>query len=402
MLVQWTLHEAVLYAPSAVAWGSASLRINGGRLLQDDPPRPISLRRAIAGVCWLGALGVIAGSALGYLGGLAWWLDLLAHFRLHYVLAAGGIAILALVMRRWYCLALAIMGIACNLWLLWPLYTSPVATDAAQAGPALKLLHFNVKTRNRDTAALMRYLEQSEADLIFVQEASRRWLDPLRDVKGYRLERAHPRDDNFGIAMLVADPLDPSLRLLDTRHVTDHSALARLPAIEARLALAGRRIDILSLHTLPPMTPDNARRRDAMLRAAGRWTRQRNRPAVVIGDLNATPWSYPMRRLRDTTTLRNAQRGFGYEPTWPSTLPAPLQIPIDHCLYTPTLRPIAHDTGPALGSDHHPIHVTLTHNTASTRAAAERRLSLIGRARSSPASPAHASAPSTSQRPPPR
>jgi endonuclease/exonuclease/phosphatase family metal-dependent hydrolase len=64
--------------------------------------------------------------------------------------------------------------------------------------------------------------------------------------------------------------------------------------------------------------------------------------------------------------LVDSEQGFGVQPTWrvflgPLTGPLlrPVQIPIDHCLHAPEMMTLARATGPACGSDHYPLLVTL-------------------------------------------
>ncbi len=79
--------------------------------------------------------------------------------------------------------------------------------------------------------------------------------------------------------------------------------------------------------------------------------------AIVAGDFNATPWSAPFRRLVAEGDLRNSQRGYGLELTFPTNLPVWLRIPIDHVLYTDGLEVVGRSVGDAAGSDHLPVVV---------------------------------------------
>jgi endonuclease/exonuclease/phosphatase (EEP) superfamily protein YafD len=54
----------------------------------------------------------------------------------------------------------------------------------------------------------------------------------------------------------------------------------------------------------------------------------------------------------------NSLDGFGLQPTWPAGQPW-FAIPIDHLLHSDQLTTVERSTGPANGSDHRPIEVTL-------------------------------------------
>ena len=103
----------------------------------------------------------------------------------------------------------------------------------------------------------------------------------------------------------------------------------------------------------PSNHPDPTSNRVAFhtaLRNAAQWAKSQANAAIIIGDLNATPWSV------------NSQLGRGPGMTWPAGAfgDTPLtMIPIDHCLHTADLETIARQTGPSLGSDHRALRVTL-------------------------------------------
>lgn len=134
-----------------------------------------------------------------------------------------------------------------------------------------------------------------------------------------------------------------------------------IPAIAAELALAGRSVALLGVHTLPPVSADYAARRDAQLAAALAWAtdqRAAGRAPVIAGDLNASPFSAPLRRLLAGADLVDSQRGFGVQASWPTSLPWP-RIAIDHVLHDRSLTTVARALGPDLGSDHLPVVVDL-------------------------------------------
>jgi len=107
------------------------------------------------------------------------------------------------------------------------------------------------------------------------------------------------------------------------------------------------------------MTPAMAAKRDRMLAGLGTWAERRDKPRVVMGDLNATPWSASLRGLLRESRLVNSQAGFGVSGTWPSSMPAAGRIPIDHCLHSLEVVTVAREVGPDVGSDHRPLKVAL-------------------------------------------
>ena len=114
----------------------------------------------------------------------------------------------------------------------------------------------------------------------------------------------------------------------------------------------------MAAHPTPPTSNVNARARREYLQEVARWAGRQSTPAIVAGDLNATPWSEAFPRLLEVGRLENSQRGFGIQPTWCDTC-GPMRIPIDHVLHSRDLVTTYREVGPNLGSDHSPIYVEL-------------------------------------------
>jgi endonuclease/exonuclease/phosphatase (EEP) superfamily protein YafD len=118
-------------------------------------------------------------------------------------------------------------------------------------------------------------------------------------------------------------------------------------------------LKVLSSHPLAPTTAERANLRDAQLEFAANWANDQEGAFFVVGDLNASPWSWPFRRLVSAGGLRNSQIGFGLQPTFPSTSIGLLRVPIDHLLHSDALRVRDRRLGAALGSDHFSLIVDL-------------------------------------------
>ena len=67
---------------------------------------------------------------------------------------------------------------------------------------------------------------------------------------------------------------------------------------------------------------------------------------LVLGDLNATPWSSVLQSLEGSADLRNSAYGYGVQATWPSRAWR-LGIPIDQLLHSRDLTVTDRNTGPA-------------------------------------------------------
>lgn len=342
-----------------------------------SPQRGMNLRPHLRGLCipvhLLGWLALLA--SLVPVGQRLWWaLELPGHFRMQLFLCLTLVGVVMLGCRRAVSVAVFTAGALLNAAFWAPLYlpgpeqVTAFAPDmqvrAAAAAPALqrasaqagapatpaagfRLVTFNVNQVSGDPAAVHAYLAQEDFDVVILLEYGRRMARALADLPyAFRLERA--REDSFGIALLSRLPVTNAQALqLDAVGV---------PSIRAELAVAGRSVHLLATHPLPPVSADYRASRDRQL-AALVHALPAAEAVVLAGDLNATPWSPQVRRLRRESGLLDSARGFGVQPTWPAPL-APLWIPIDHVLHSHALVVTHHGTGPACGSDHFPVEVS--------------------------------------------
>ena len=88
---------------------------------------------------------------------------------------------------------------------------------------------------------------------------------------------------------------------------------------------------------------------------------QGGRPAVLGGDLNTVAWSATSSLVQRIGGLLDPRVGRGPYATFPTWLPAPLRVPIDHVLFTPEFRLLDLERLPDIGSDHLPLFAALCH-----------------------------------------
>jgi endonuclease/exonuclease/phosphatase (EEP) superfamily protein YafD len=314
--------------------------------------------------------GALVASVLAFFGSRSELIDLLTHFRMHYAVAGAAVTVLALALRSRELAALSLVTAILNLALIAPLFVPPEPGREVRTepGPPLHLLQFNVLTANRARDTVAGFINRSGADVAVLEEVDQEWLDALaQGAPAYRRLIAVPRGDNFGMAVLGRRDADELVvgstavhHLGSTVGAAEDSDEPGRPAIEVHLRWAGRPLALLAVHTMPPTSLGHAALRDRQLTAAGHWAAGQDGPTVVIGDLNATPWSHGFKLIVGTGHLLSSQRGFGYQGTWRAEWPALLQIPIDHCLHSRHVVSVAREIGPAgLGSDHRPLLAAL-------------------------------------------
>lgn len=333
-------------------------------------PKPrVTLHTVVSSARFL--LDVAAGGAaiatlLGFAGNLWWVFDLLDHPRPQYCLILVAALVVGGISRRaWsfaWCLPLAL-----NLALIVPLFfTSPQTSQVEQAnrvpGSTLRLLHVNLDHDNQDTSQAIRYIEAQNVDVVLLQEVTSRWLTTLQsNLSRYRVFTAFPQENSHGLAMLVPVKLSKPVEVVATQ-IIELPSYSEQPLLEARIRWEGKEVVILSLSIIRPRNPHTSEFQGVEFGAAAEWSlrqQKEGREVVVIGDFNSTPWSGRFRSFLHDSDLRNSQRGFGLQPTWPAILSSPLMIAIDHCLHSKSITTINRATGPNLGSDHLPLFVEL-------------------------------------------
>ncbi len=313
-----------------------------------DSKEPRTAKSVFAALGILAAGGLAVASIAGLLGRWWWLLDLCSHFRLQY--AALAIPVLATLayLRAWRWATVAGIVLALNASLVAPLYWGG-ARGIDTKRPSIRLVVFNANYNNTNFTEVANYLADADADVVILVEAT----TGMREA----LEKRLPSYDAFGDTRTDAFGM-LSLTRLPIRNRAMHTlADSLLPAIALEVEKDGEHFSILGLHTMPPVGASNAALRDAMMREATAWTRIHEN-AIVAGDFNATPWSFAFTDMLEDGNLRNSQRGFGLQTSWPSQL-WPMSIPIDHCVHAQSLRTTQRKVGPFMGSDHRPVHLTL-------------------------------------------
>ena len=286
-----------------------------------------------------------------------WMLALADHFRMHYVLLAA----LALIFSLWLKQFRYVFGIffiaGLNLYVMSPWDWARPSLNHKHDGfsvPSQSLIWLNVHSDNEAKQEVIDYLLDKNADLILLSEVNDQWIQSMEVLnKRWPYQILHPREDNFGMAVFSRFEFDSHARLkLEAFEV---------PAVEMILRFRdGKTLAVFAVHPVPPIGKNHTQSRDNYLANLSRHLHGQEKPCIVIGDFNATPWHPPVRRLLNQHQLMYALPGSSMFPsTWPSVLPG-MGIPIDLCLVDRSIRLLDHQVGPRVGSDHRPLELQFT------------------------------------------
>jgi endonuclease/exonuclease/phosphatase (EEP) superfamily protein YafD len=287
-------------------------------------------------------------SVAGLAGGYWWVLDLASHFRVQYFAVLAVSAAVLLLCRAYRTAFLFAAAALLNAVLIYPLYTGGPETLQPDAR-VLRAMQINVHTANTGYDAVLGSVTSHNPDFVLLEEVDARWLAGLGALsQTYPHVIARPRNDNFGIALFSKHPFADSQIVV--------YGPAGVPSVLAMIDLEGASFYLLGTHPLPPVSRDYAERRDQQLLDIANAARGLDKPVLLLGDLNVSPWSYHFKRLLRRSGLRDGARGMGFQPSWPTGV-LPLSIPIDHSLHSPGIAIANRVIGQDVGSDHFPLIV---------------------------------------------
>ncbi len=280
------------------------------------------------------------------LGRYAWPLDLFANFRVQYTLLFLIVAILLFALRSPLLGVLAIAGAVLG---AIPIvsYMGVQTARADAASPKFRVVAYNTWFRNHDYAAMGRFLEQTQADVIVLEERDRD--DGALRIGAYLHSYPYSFNERLphGAIVFARWPIvsAESLALTDGPGVR---------AARVTIDWQGTPVTVLGVHLHWPLGPKSSRMRNAELAGVAAFAAAHQEPLIVAGDFNAAPWSHHFRTALQSSGLSDCGAGHGLAPSWPSQL-GPLGIRIDHCWTSQHWRSSDVRLGPSHGSDHLPL-----------------------------------------------
>ena len=276
------------------------------------------------------------------------YIELFSHFRPQYLVGSLLLLIVFAIRRRAIYSLLLVVALTINASYVLPWYFK-VETPTGEA--RLTLLYANVLSTNGDHERLLDLINSERPDIIFLQEISTHWLEALQTLRtDFPFSYTAAREDNFGSAMWSRLPLVAAF------HV-DSPPLG-YPTLIATTRMGGTDLTLISTHPVNPLGRDNFAARNLQLDSVIELVAQASGEVVLLADLNASVWGRHYRHFQASTGLRNARRGNGILPTWPTFMPIAM-IPIDHVLVSSGIGVTEIKTGPRIGSDHLPLIVTV-------------------------------------------
>lgn len=289
------------------------------------------------------------------LGRFHWSLDVLSHYHLQYTVGLVLCMLTLLLWRNFRAVIGLLVALIANLALVAPFFLSPPAptTQAAAEGPPLRVMAMNISTSNAGYGQVVDLIRARQPDLVFMSEVREDLLVVLREqlADSYPYLHAEPSRITLGVAFLSRQPF------LAVETVMPGGERGRR-YLRAVLAWQGQPVTIVGIHPLPPMSAEWAASRNSEIALMGKVANGATQPFILLGDLNASPWSQPMRQLLTTTDLRYAMQGYGVGLTW-RLAGMLLGAPLDYILVSPAWHVVDYVEGGDIRSDHIPIQADL-------------------------------------------
>lgn len=321
-------------------------------------------RISFLGFVTAGGTLVTAATVIGFFGALNWAADLFSHFRVQYAVSLAAAAMILFFARRWRTAAFFGATAAVNVSIVAPMFVPNPGTDVPPGIEPVRAMLANVNAHFGAPEKALEVIRAVDPDILLLEEVSDRWVASLVPaLSNYPHASIEPRNDNFGIALFS--------RLPFALCTVTNIGSAEVPTILAELHVADDTFALLGTHPLPPAGKTYSAFRNEQLDLLSEVVTGLHGPVIVMGDLNATPWSPHFRKLLRNSRLLDSGRGHGIQPTWP-THNFLLRLPLDHFLHNDGIVVTRREVGPDAGSDHYPLIVEFVVSSGVTGAGRER------------------------------
>ena len=311
----------------------------------------MALRLRLPLLVTLTAMPFVIAGILPAIGSHFWLCDLCAHATAQTAIALC-LGCIALLLIRRFGFAFFLLPFA----LLASVRTAqlfcggePLQTPALRARQPLRCAAINLLVDNEDAAAVLCACKSEHFDIITTSELTDRWVLDLAPLRAQFPHFIGKPSGIFGIGLWSRHPLRGAQVI--------PLGVDWAPAIRAEVDAPQGTFSVLAVH-LPRASlfgqafTDN---RDLALQAIPLVLARLPKPRVLLGDCNATRWTAAYASMQKASGLFDTSDGAGWQPTWPTSLPSLLRIPIDQALIEPTLHLRRRWLGPHTGSDHLPI-----------------------------------------------
>ncbi|MBQ4827524.1 endonuclease/exonuclease/phosphatase family protein [Leisingera sp. HS039] len=305
-------------------------------------------------VIWLLSLLVLAVTVLPLFNSHQWWIRMWDFPRLHILVVAVALAVLAFLTWRSGALILLLILAASALnqarmiFPFTPLAQVEIELGNFSGGAEISILSANVLMENKEHDQLAALIEEEDPDVLFLMETDSKWVEGLEHtLSGFDTVLTHPLDNHYGF--IFATNLEaPSAETIFLSDDNTPTLLAELKAPD------GRGFNFIGMHPRPPVPGNDTEERDVQIRRAATLTKNSALPVISMGDFNDVAWSWTAKRFKHHGKYRDPRVGRGMLPSFDAEHPI-LRFPIDQLYVTEGVDLISFERKRAVGSDHFPM-----------------------------------------------
>lgn len=304
-----------------------------------------------------GFLGILL-TALPFIQTNAWWIRVLDFPRLQiaiFCLVAIFLLFSYLDLRKYFnkILILLVTGsflYQCSLVIKFtPLF--PVEVQASKIEykeKGIRILHSNVKMRNRKADLLLELIDRFQPDILSLNEPDAWWdkqLVPLDKLYPFTIKK--PLPNAYGMILYSKFPL----KTTEINFLVEDS----VPSFYTKVILpSGKVFNLHSIHPKPPKPGSLTYERDTELFIVGKRIKKEGEPTIVVGDLNDVAWSRTTKKFKEYSGVLDPRKGRGLYNTFNVNWPL-LKYPLDHFFFTTHFQLISMKKLGDIGSDHFPM-----------------------------------------------
>ncbi len=289
--------------------------------------------------------------------GKTWIADLASNFKLHAAVGAGLFSLLFISYGKRYrihaiCMLMFSISFSICVYLIFAPAKQPEGTARSQ----LTILQFNVLYKNDEFAKSIPWIIAQNADIVVLQEVNTKRakeLDELKKHYKWWQVKTNPSREAFGMAIFSNIPV--------TKFDYVNIGMGWNKYTRTELMIDNNRVHLYELHTPPPMSKYFFNQRNYALSVVADAIANDNAPyLLLLGDLNITIYSPYFQDALTRAKLHHAQQGYNIEGSWPSIMPMPLRIGIDHILASSQIKIDSREVQGYHGSDHMPVITKLS------------------------------------------
>ncbi len=278
---------------------------------------------------------------------VGWLFDLGSHFLLQYIIGTCVLAPALLILKKKRMAALVCivgLGSFVEAGIYHHRYYQP-PNPVQMSSEHLNVVQYNRLAVHLDHGDVVQWLRSNPFDVVVLQEATFTLSEQVKALKEeYPYQLHEPRHHAFGMIILSRHKFHDAQKIDVGGTFSFKFTIEKLEDIP------------VTFYALHAMVPFNMMR-DIELKSAAHHIANDNAERIIfMGDWNITPFSPHFSNILKISKLQHRDTSLYPITTWPSFFALPiLQIPIDQILFSPSLKLINKERGPAMGSDHYPL-----------------------------------------------